>query len=306
MKKLFVFFNSVIIICLIIISCEPENKILPVDPEFSIKFSDGTMINEKDIVFYDSSTCNLFLKNKLRFNYVFVDKTNIDFLDFSVFVGKDTVYQGVVYPEFVAGLPPKPYYIAGYTIPDFDSDFISLRHMGLNENLADLRNSPVVINSFKKSDLLHQGITCVIDSIYASGINDSAVICVFTLKNPDNTNYYIPDPNKMGIGRFCFYIGGLSMNRKDTNKQIQHNYPFSQEWEDLSLNDLSLLKSNSTLTFTYETELISRLEKGTFDCRFYYCLLNGFGTWPMELAQTDGRVWIGNFYLKINNVIIEK
>lgn len=306
MKKLHVILNTFIIICVILISCKPENNPLPEDPEFSIKFSDGTMINEKDIVFYDSSTCNLFLNKKLHFDYVFVNNEKIDFLEFSAVVDKDTIYQGIVFPAFVAGRSPKPYYIAAYTNLNFDSDFLSLRHIDLNSNSVDERNSPKVINSFKKSNLLNQGITCNIDSIYASNTNDSTVVCVFTLKNNDNVDYYVPDPNKMGIGRFCFYIGGLSIFNKDTNNEIVHDYTFTHEWNNLSMDDLSILKSKSELTFTYQTALCSKLDNGVFYGRFYYGLFNGFGKWTWELAQANGRVWVGNFYIIKDNVIIER
>ena len=252
MKNLFVFFNIMLIICFILISCESDNNNIINDPEFSIKFSDGTIINEKDIVFYDSSTCNLFLKNKLQLDYVFGEIPNVDFLEFSVYVDKDAIYQGIVYPAFVAAPSPNPYFIASYSYPNFESDIISLRYMDFYTNSIDKRNNPQIIKSLEKTNLLKHGITCSIDSIYISSYIDSSVICVFTIQNHDFISYYIPDPNKMGAGRFSFCIGGLYLKNKKTNEDIYRNYVNSVGWEVLTMDDLSLLESKSENTCTYE------------------------------------------------------
>jgi hypothetical protein len=148
-----------LIICLILSSCESENNNIIDDPEFSIKFSDGTITNEKDIVFYDSSTCNLFLEDKLQFDYVLGEIPNVDFIEFTVYVDKDAIYQGIVYPAFVAAPSPKPFFIASYSYPNFNSDIISLRYIDFYTNSVDKRNNPQIINSLEKTNLLNHGIT---------------------------------------------------------------------------------------------------------------------------------------------------
>ena len=296
------------VICLVIISCEPDNNLIISDPEFSIKFSDGMVISEKDIVYYDSSTCNLFLKNNLHFKYVFGEPPNVDYLKFSVFVDTDTIYQGIVYPADVAQPPPNPCFIASYSYPYeyFDGDIISIRYPDFYSNIIETRHNNLVINSLEKSSLLKKGITCSIDSIYLSSQNDSIVTCVFTIKNHDVINYYIPDPVKMGFGRFSLCLGGLSLKYKEKNDDIYVKFNNLFGWEVITIDDLSLLNGNDEVTFTYESLFNKNLNPGLFECRFYYCFLIGYGKLSIPLAQEAGRIWAGDINLVKDNMNIQK
>ena len=77
------------------IMCNPD------DPEFSVVFQDGTIINEEDIAFYDSSTTILFLNEKLYLDYGSEGYPLTDHFKFSVFVQNDTIFQGVVFPHYL-------------------------------------------------------------------------------------------------------------------------------------------------------------------------------------------------------------
>ena len=302
MKRLRYPFVFGIILSLWLISCESNDDN---DSAFLIKFSDGSVIQEDDIVFYDSSTCNLFLYDSLEFDYKFGDIPDVSYLEFSAFIGDNEIYKGIVYPALVASISPEATFIACYSHPNFKSDIVPIRYVDIHANSEDKRNSTQIINSLEKSNLLHHGITCRIDSINTSPYNDSAVICVFTLKNLDNENYYMPDPNKMGAERFSFCLGGLYLKSKETNDDIFGNWTNSIGWDILTMDDFSLLESNGEITYTYEYSFNSTINKGAYDCRFYYNLLSGYGTLTMPLAQDNGRIWMGDIYLDINNITIE-
>jgi hypothetical protein len=303
MKRTSAIYSLVLIISLILISCDSLDND---DPEFSVKFSDGTIINEHDIIFYDSSTCNLFLKNNLQIDYVIGEIPNVDYIEFSVNVDKHEIYQGIVYPADVAVPSPTPLFIGSYSYPHFDSDIVPFRNVDFYTNSIDQRNNPRIINSLDKSHLLNNGITCRIDSIYISAQNDSSVICVFTINNHDNINYYVPDPNKMGAGRFSFCLGGLYLKSKETNIDIYGDWINLAGWEVLTMDDFSFLESNGEITFTYEYSFKSNIIEGNYECRFYYKLLHGYGRLALPLAQNDGRIWAGDIYLSIDNITIEK
>ena len=305
MKNSISIFIFGLLISLILISCESEKDTIHNDSGFSIKFSNGFVIQEKNIIFYDSSTCNFFLYDALKLNYRFGDIPNENFLEFAAYIGNDIIYQGIVYPALVASPSPEPIFIACYSHPNFESDIVPVRYIGIYPNSVDKRNSPQIINSLEDSNLLNHGITCRIDSINISPHNDSSVICVFTLKNLDNINYYIPDPNKMGAERFSFCMGGLYLKSKDNSADIYGDWVNSAGWEILTMDDFSLLKSKEEITYTYEYSFISNINKGVYDCRFYYNLLSGYGTLSMPLAQNNGRIWAGDIYLSIDNITIE-
>ncbi len=303
MKRTSVIYSLMLIISLILISCESLEY---EEPEFSVKFSDGTIINEQDIIFYDSSTCNLFLKNKLQIDYVIGETPNVDYIEFSVNVDKDEIYQGIIYPADVAVPSPTPLFIGSYSHPNFDSDIVPFRYVDFYTNSIDKRNNPQIINCLDKSHLLNYGITCRIDSVYISAHNDSSVICVFTINNHDNINYYIPDPNKMGTGRFSFCMGGLYLKSKETNSDIYGDWINLAGWEVLTIGDFSFLECNGEITFTYECSFNSKINEGNYECRFYYKLLHGYGTLAIPLTQNDGRIWAGDIYLNIDNITIKK
>lgn len=300
MKNTISIFNLGLIISFILISCELKN-----DSGFSIKFSDGSAINEKDIVFYDSSTCNLFLNDELHLNYVLGEPPNVDYIEFSVYVDKDIIYQGIVYPALVAAPSPEPSFIASYSYPTFESDIVPIRHISIYPNSVDNRNHTRIISFLDNNDLLHHGISCSIDSINISFKNDSSVSCTFTIKNNDNINYYIPDPAKMGAERFNFCLGGLYLKSKEINEDIFQDYINYPGWEILTMDDFSILESKSQVTFNYVSSYNLKINKGIYECNFYYHVLGGCVTISVALNQEDGRVWAGDLYLSIDNILIE-
>ena len=93
MKNFISIFIFRLLISFILISCESEKDTIHNDSGFSIKFSNGFVIQEKNIIFYDSSTCNFFLYDTLKLNYRFGDIPNENFLEFAAYIGNDIIYK---------------------------------------------------------------------------------------------------------------------------------------------------------------------------------------------------------------------
>ena len=104
---------TVSIIGLILFSCEKGLFSNLNDPEFSIEFYDGTTISEDDILFYDSSTCILFLKEDLLISYREYSDENISLLasEFDVYVKKEKIYEGMIFPYLFAAMAPSPIFV---------------------------------------------------------------------------------------------------------------------------------------------------------------------------------------------------
>ena len=144
------------------ISCEKESSGV-----FHMKISDGTGITEDDIMFYDSSTCILFLEEKIYLSYQEPDSGRLFRNEFSVFVDDKEIYSGLIFPEEIitcAG-PPRTYIIQR------DKDVLdrSVMEIAFAGESPDLRNDPRIIDALESDGLLRSGISFTIDQVEVLG-----------------------------------------------------------------------------------------------------------------------------------------
>ena len=172
---------------LFFISCENESES---DTGFLMKFSNGIIVNQDDVVFYDSSECIFLIKDTLSFKYSMGDPPEVEYVDFSISIDNNLIYQGVVYPEGVCMVSPNPTYIASYTYDDFNSNILHVKYQEyFRDSLySDIRNDNRIISFFDRNNKLRKGITITLDGICLSSYNDSSIICTITIKNHDNLN----------------------------------------------------------------------------------------------------------------------
>jgi hypothetical protein len=292
---------------LLLTSCGKDNKI-DLSIGFSIKFSEGTVIEEQDIAFYDSSTCILFLKEDLYIVYAPEDSPYTDYTEFKTFVGSDMIYRGIIWPSIFCMGSPAPLYISSYSYPVFESSIIPINYIRYyRDSTQDPRNDPRIIMSLEISNLLHHGISCTIDDVGLSSLNNSIVICTITITNHDLVNYYIPDPAKMGAQKFNYYTGGLYLENVETEESYRpETSNATMEWNYTTMDELSLLKSKSELTWTYESTFDSYLEQGLYDCELAISVPRHFvyDNVSLPLDQEDGRVWVGYMHGIITDKLI--
>lgn len=280
---------SIVIFCLIVISCEKTSE-----SGFSIEFSDGSVINEMDITFYDSSTCILFLENNLNLTYAHGEPPNRTLTEFAVLVDDDIIYEGIMYWDRFSILPRAPIYILSSTYPDINTNIILIKFQPLYPDPADVRNHPRIIKSLHYSKLLNHGITCSIDSADYSTKNDSTIICHITITNLDKVNYLIPDPAKMDPGHFAYYTRGLRLfDRVNNIGYDPYNSNVTGDWNRISLNDLSLLEGQSNVSFAIESSFRTSIPDGTYEFMIQYGNLYCLSTFDLELNQGTDRVWVG-------------
>jgi len=176
MRNFIVIITLGLLSVLFLSSCENENA-LNLNDGFKIEFNDGKIITGKEILFYDSSTHLIYLKNALELNQ------NIS--NFNVLIDKDTIYHGIIYSCNLSSMPPSPYFITDCF--QYGNDILEVGHYGESN---DLRNDPRIIDAFGNSNLLRNGISCKIDNVEIQSFeNHSQVICTITIQNNDNFNY---------------------------------------------------------------------------------------------------------------------
>lgn len=276
-----------------LICCETEDNESINDPDFAIVFSGGTTISEKDLLFYDSSTHILFLKEELKIGQ--------SESGFTVLVDNDIIYQGIIYPAVLSMPPPHPIYISDYS--PYGNDII---HIDCLADSFDFRNDQRIITALEKSKLLHHGISCHINHIKVMTYNDySEVICTITIQNHDSINYYILDPEKMGSLDFNYYTGGLLFVNNETKVHYFLRWSIQNpDWDNLTFKDLSILQCGKDVTYTFESSDYHKLERGVYKATF-----NFYGTRHntpnFELNRKNGRIWVGRVHAAIDNINVD-
>ena len=301
MKSVISFFIIGLLINLFFNSCDSDEDTISINSGFSIEFSDGTIIYEKDIFFYDSSTCILFLKDDIYFSYRENESGHILTNEFTVFVDDDTIYQGIMYPYdyAMAAGPSMPFYIYR-DINNFDNSILQIQFLGYSN---DFRNDPRIIMALEKSNLLNHGISFTIDSVNVIP-NDNfsyKVSCVITIKNHDLINYYVLDPKKMGESYFSYYNGGLIFYNKETDYSYYLEGIYHSEWGSITIDDFSILKGGSEITYAFSSTDYRQIYSGLYKCSFS---LKYKGS-NFNLDRGDSRIWIGEVYSSVDNIVVE-
>ena len=273
-------------------SCENENAFNNSD-DFRIAFNDGKTITGNDILFYDSSTHLIYLKSGL--------KLNPDITDFYVLVARDTIYHGIIYSCLLSSMPPSPYFIVDCF--QYGNDILEIGYIG---DESDLRNDQRIIEAFKNSNKLRNGLSVRLDNVAIQSFEDhSGVICTITVQNNDNLNYYILDPGKMGDLDFNYFTGGITLQNADTRLTYPLRWSVqSGTWSNISPDDLSLLRKGSKVTYTFQSSDYNRMEAGRYSARFRFCGTEHC-TPGLNLNHKDGRIWVGSILLKIDDILIQ-
>jgi hypothetical protein len=273
-------------------SCLNDNTLDEQD-EFRIEFNDGTLIAERDILFYDRSTHLVYLKRDLELTP--------NARDFTVSVAGDSIFNGVIYSCNLSSMPPTPYFIDDCF--HYGNNILGIGYQGESN---DLRNDPRITDAFKNRNLLRNGISCRIDKVeIVSFENYSRVICTITIQNNDNINYYILDPGKMGDLDFTYFTGGLTLRNMGTKLSYPLRWSVqSGTWSNINTDDLSLLKGGSKVTYTFQSSDYHKMEQGTYSARFRFCGTEHC-TRDIKLDQKNGRVWVGQLHAEIDNIMVK-
>lgn len=268
------------VICIITNSCDTD----PNDLELTIEFSDGILLTENDIEFYDSSTNTYYLKSDL------LSETPIT--DFKVNVNNDSILGGAFHSCALSSMPPTPYYISDCFFSG--RDILTIDYYGNDENLL---NDSKIINSLKENNLFRKGLSCQIDSIIViESENQTDVISTITLSNHDDISYYIPDLNKMGEQYYTDYTGGLYFSNINTGlSSFIKDSNSNRQRDDIKIGDLAILKPNSSVTYTYKSRNYYAIPKGEYKVRVRFMGII-YTANDFELNQDNGRIWVGEIY----------
>jgi hypothetical protein len=279
MKKLI---PILFLLTVLIFSCNKRKS--DIDPalegQFRIEFSDGQVIDQTKIEFYDFSSSLIYLKPGVSF---IPDKNGGTF---DVFANTEKVYSGVIHPMYVSYFPQNSFILSSPSF--YGNDVINLGYLGSNDPRQDGR----IVNELKKNSLYRAGLSCTISSITKH--EAGKVILILQLKNNDAEGVYYLDPQKMGFSLFHYFTNGLTLNNNSgksflANIQAVQPSPWNgwkQEW-------LSLIRGNETKIITLIYDKFDSIPSGDYTARFQFPGLSN-QVKREDLYQNGTRIWLGD------------
>ena len=286
MKNLIISINSVVLLVLAL-GCEnKDNDPNPsIDNEFSIRFSDSSTYNSNSIDFYDFSSHLIYLKAGNNYSC----KTQGEF---SVFVDKEEIYKGQMFPLYSSTMPIGPYVACA---PTFYNDYIipvDFNQVIDNEGepIDDPRYDPEIIKSLKEHNLYKEGLSCEVRLVEKLSKNEVKI--TIELTNLDSENLLILDPDKMGLELFHYFTNGLIL-KDSQNNSYTHNLTIeSPDSLDTWKEDwLTVIEGHKSKTFSLIYSDFVFVPMGKYTAEFCYPGLKQVE--KEELFQSNGRIWLG-------------
>lgn len=290
---------GLVVLLIHLLSCEKEN-VATDRTGFYIEISDGTIISENDILYYDSTSCIFFLKEPLYISYKESELGNLLYNEFTVFVNADTIYRGIIYPydyNFSA-MPPLPFVIFR-DIHDLDRSVLEINYVGFT---GDLRNDSRIIDRLNEKGLVYSGINFTINRVEVFGeYYGDSVACEITIQNPDPVNYYILDPQKMGEAYYNFYNRGVEFKIQPSGSLFKFSGIYHSEYGKIDESDFSVIAPGGSKTFTFGSKEYFITFEGTYTCNFSL----RYRSSSIDLNQPNGRIWTGKVSSGIDNIEVK-
>jgi hypothetical protein len=160
------------------------------------------------------------------------------------------------------------------------------------------RNNKKLIDELEKQGKLMKGISTSIEKVEL--ISESDLRINFVVKNNDDSNYYILNPDKKTNNALYDNAWQIALIFKQPNctfarpSIIDNNmaYYYGDEWD---MENLLLLKAGETHSYIKDYSFGWRIEPGVYPV--YYCY-PGLGVEFISIEQTmlaDGRIWLGKY-----------
>jgi hypothetical protein len=270
-----------IIFLLILISCKKT------DNELFFRASGGLEYKFSDIELYDTSTHMLYFKNEHD------ELKNIEAGFFTFFDMGDPIYTGSIWSG-VSSLGPVSPFIMSPSMCDY-----ALKIENWSSDKPDIRKDPRMISVLNQHNLLHSGLSFSSSTLEISG---NQLVFKFTIKNEDQSDLMIIDPEKTGLNLFHYFTNGLYIY------DLAHNEIFSSTiqpqipdpWNSWSIDWLSELRSGESKDFTITYTTNNSITPGEYYTTFEF---PGISVKKDQLYQGTRRIWLGGIVVNKNRII---
>lgn len=277
-----------LVFILLLASCKKDSDIEFNEPAFKLEFMSGAVITENDLLYYDASSHLFHLKSE-------PDKNSLS--DFSVMIYGDTIYQGKIISSFSSAFPNYPYYISDGFFQGAD-----LIMIGTTIGSGDLRNDERILDLLRSRNKLRMGLSCWFQNISVTHFCEhrSTVNWEITIKNNDQVDYYILDPQKMGEQDFLTYTSGYPLFVGSPAIKIwTGNNP---DYYNVDIGSFSILPKNEKVTYSFSVDY-HRIETGNYKVLSHFQGLRDRE--KLNITQKSGDIWVGALMFEDNNIAVQ-
>lgn len=272
------------LLAILMTSCEhgvglEDTVLFSTNSGLEYKFSDFELYDSSTHIFYFRSSHPEFKASKSS--------------TFSVLLEGDEIYKGVFHPDYSSTLPNGHFISSGFSL--YSDYFFRMGFMSPNPETRDRRNDPGLIEALKDHNLLHSGLSGQIKDII---VNGTRLTFSFTVKNCDNSDLLILDPEKTGPKLFHYFTNAPVFYNMTQNKVFAYNTDFLQPspWDKWDMTWLSCLKPGDSRDFTFDYTINTQLTPGKY--RVFYQFPGFSYQIPLnQLFQGSARIWLGDIDL---------
>ena len=167
------------------------------------------------------------------------------------------------------------------------------------ETATDVRADPRVMKALQGRGQFHAGLECLLDKVRVERKGDaSTVVYTYTLRNLDDDNLYVIDPQRIEPAFFHDFQNGVSGVDVDDGTVFRwpnprQGGPQAAPWGKADAGWFSQLNKGEQMTRTVAMDPMPRIFAGKYRCQFSF----GSGGYSQlrneQLVRSDGRLWLG-------------
>lgn len=169
---------------------------------------------------------------------------------------------------------------------------------------VDVRDDPRVAKALRGQGQFHAGLQCSLEKVRMDDDEDGySVVYTYTLKNADEDELYVLDPEKLAPDLFHDFQNGIYGRKVDGNATFawpnpRKGAPPPAPWRKSDVAWFSRLKCGESMTRTVSMNDMPRIAPGKYECTFSFGspdFGHGFTGFigKEERQLKDGRIWLG-------------
>jgi hypothetical protein len=252
-----------------------------------LELENRPFLTQGDIEFYDASVHTIQLYKQITIP----DMVSVSGKPFVVVTDTIRHYFGAVWPMYSSGNFDGPIIDVAPRFYPLDIVKIALHNSYSGE---DKRFNDTIQQVLSDYEVLHAGISCILDSIILlenDSINNKCRLnFTYTVKNNDELSLYVFDPLKMESGYFHYYHNGAYLRNDFKIYESTSGGKAPTEGTD-ELSMMTKLNCGESITRTIEKSGYPFIPNGKYECGFRFS--SPYRIAKSKRIQPDGRVWIG-------------
>jgi hypothetical protein len=273
-------------------------------PLADLALQDKPWIASEDILRYDWSSHCIYLTKDVPIGWKRIDLRGTPFV---VVAEGQRCYLGALWSLISSFLPMGNVPMIHNVGMSGQKDLVALDLMSALEKgqrRVDVRDDPRVAKALRRQGQFHAGLQCSLDKVRVEYRQDTcSVVYTYTLRNVDEDDLYVLDPEKLDPAFFHDFQNGLRGRSTDDTATFGWPNPRTGDpqptpWAKADVAWFSQLKHGASMTRTVSMDQLPRIVPGKYECTFSFGSPNfghGFTGFisKAERQREDGRIWLG-------------